>query len=709
MRARTLVVVLAGVLVLAACGQQGGPAIVYPESRTVEVVEDYHGTPVSDPYRWLEDLESEETAAWVAAQNAVTDVYLGAIPEREVLRVRLTELWNYPRVGVPEPAGERIVYAANDGLENQDVLYVADDLESEATVLLDPNTLSDDGTVALSGTSISPDGRYLAYGLASGGSDWQEWRVREIATGRDLSDRLEWIKFNTPAWSRDGGGLYYARYPAPTEGTERAGANRDHSAWFHRLGTDQSVDVEVFRQPEGAGWLLGLDTTEDGRWVVVTARRGSDRQTALFVRRTSSPAGAEFRQLAGAFEGMHAFVGSEGDTLWLHTDLGAPLGRLIAAPLAAADASAWRELIPEGEHVLQSVEVIGESFVARTLEDAASRLALYDLDGGNRRELELGLLGSIAGGPNGARGSAIGWFGLVGFTTPGRVYRLDTAAGTAELVRAPEVAFDPDAFATEQVFYTSKDGTRVPMFVSFRKGLARDGANPTILHGYGGFNAPQTPRFRVPEIVWMERGGVFAVANLRGGGEYGRTWHDAGRLAHKQNVFDDFIAAGEYLIAEGWTSSDNLSLSGGSNGGLLVGAVVNQRPDLAAAAVPAVGVMDMLRFHRFTIGWAWVSDYGSPDDPEMFPVLAGYSPYHNLEPGTRFPAVLAMTADHDDRVVPSHTFKYIARLQAAQAGDAPILVRVETRAGHGAGKPVSKRIEEAADRLAFLVEVLDAR
>jgi len=698
----TVVAVIA-VLSATACEVDGTSRLTFPDARPVDVVDDYHGTPVPDPYRWLEDPDSDETRAWIEAENALTDAFLADIPERERIHERLVELWDYEKIGAPTEAGGRYFYFSNPGLEPQDLLWVTDDLAEDGRVLLDPNGLSEDGTVALSTTAVSRDGALLAYGVSSGGSDWQELFVRDVASGEDLDDHIRWIKFSDPAWDGTSEGFFYARFRAPDEGDELEQANRGHMLYHHRIGTAQEDDVLVFDRPDHPEWLLGAEVTDDGRWLVIPVSVGSDERTMLFAKDLTNPE-AEVIPVVDELEAQYDLVGSDGDRLFRRTDLDAPRGRIVA--LDVRDPDRREEIVGEREEILRSANLVGNRFVASYLKDASSQVVLYDLDGAPAGAVELPGIGT-ASGFEGRRDNEETFFTFRGFTTPAQVYRLELPAGQATILRAPEVAFDPDDFVTEQVFFSSADGTRVPMFLTHRTDLATDGDNPVILFGYGGFNAAYVPRFSLSAIAWMEMGGVYAVANLRGGGEYGAEWHDAGRLENKQNTFDDFIAAGEWLVSSGYTSPKKLSIYGGSNGGLLVGAVLNQRPDLFGAAVPVVGVMDMLRFHKFTIGWAWVSDYGSPDDPEMFPVLYSYSPYHNIADGACYPPTLIMTADHDDRVVPAHSFKYAARLQAAQGCDEPILIRIETRAGHGAGKPTEKEIEEATDRLAFLVEVMD--
>jgi prolyl oligopeptidase len=676
----------------------------YPKARKGDVVEDYHGTRVADPYRWLEDPDSPETRAWVEAQNKVTFAFLESIPRRDRIKKRLTELWDYEKFGVPQLDGGRYFFTRNSGLQNQSVLYWSTKLDAEPAVLLDPNTLSADGTVALSGSEPSPDGKLLAYGLASAGSDWQGWRVRDVATGKDRDDVLKWIKFSGASWTKDARGFYYGRFPEPKPGEDLKGANYFQKLYFHRLGTPQGDDVLVYERPDHKDWEFHGTVTDDGRYLIITVAKGTDdKYRVLYL--DLEKADAKPVELIDNFDNEYTFIDNDGPVLWFKTDLDAPRKRVIAIDVREPGRDRWREVIPQGAETLEAVDVVADHFLARYLKDAHSQVKVFDLDGKFVRGVELPGLGT-ATGFQGKRKDAETFFSFTTFTSPAAVYAYDVKAGTTRLVRRPKLAFDPDDYTTEQVFYSSKDGTRVPMFISYKKGLVRDGKAPTYLYGYGGFNIPLTPAFSPANLAWMEMGGVFAVPNLRGGGEYGEEWHRAGTKLKKQNVFDDFIAAAEWLIEHKYTTTPRLAIGGGSNGGLLVGAALTQRPDLFGAALPAVGVMDMLRFHKFTIGWAWVDDYGSADDPEQFRALYAYSPLHNIKPGTNYPATLITTADHDDRVVPAHSFKFAATLQAAQAGPAPVLIRIETKAGHGVGKPTSKLIEEAADRWAFLVKTL---
>jgi prolyl oligopeptidase len=679
--------------------------IVYPESLRVEQVDEYHGVRVADPYRWLEDLDSEQTRGWVEAQNKVTSAYLAAIPERQAIRQRLTQLWNYERYGVPTRHGGRYFFTRNDGLQNQNVLYRLETLGGEPQVLLDPNGLSPDGTVALAEMSVSEDGKLLAYGLSSAGSDWQEWKVRDVESGHDLPDHLRWVKFSTAAWTHDGKGFFYSRYDEPEEGRQLEEANFYQKLYYHRLGTPQSQDELIYERPDKKEMGFIPIVTEDGRYLVIHAWLGTETENGVFYKDLQTP-GSKVVSLLGGFDAAYNFIGSDGPVFWFQTDAAAPRGRVIAVDLSAPSRERWRELIPQAPETLRGVAVLNDSFLALYLKDARSQVRQFDLGGQFRRELELPGLGSVDGF-TGRRKHRETFYSFTSFTTPGTIYRLDLETGKAAVFRQPRIeGFDAGRYETRQVFFPSKDGTRIPMFVTYRKGLKLDGSNPTFLHGYGGFNISVTPGFSLPQIVWMEHGGVFAVANLRGGGEYGEEWHQAGSKLKKQNVFDDFIAAAEWLVANGYTSRQKLAIGGNSNGGLLTAACMVQRPELFGAVIVGVGVLDMLRFHKFTIGWGWTSDYGSPDDPQEFKALYAYSPYHNLRPGTAYPPTLITTADHDDRVVPAHSFKFAAALQRANAGPHPTLIRIDTRAGHGGGKPVSKKIEEAADELAFLLRTL---
>ncbi|MBW7906760.1 MAG: prolyl oligopeptidase family serine peptidase [Phycisphaerae bacterium] len=701
---------VAPLLAAVALAQSRG-AVTYPPTRTADQVDEYHGVSVPDPYRWLENLDGAETKAWIDAQNRVTFDYLGNIGGREQIKQRLTQLWNYERYSEPFREGSRYFYTKNDGLQNHAVIYVMDGLSGEPRVLLNPNEWSQDGTVSLGGLSISDDGKLVAYAKSEGGSDWRTWYVRSIDTGEDLKDTVEWVKFSGAAWTNDHKGFYYSRYDQP-QGDKLETINKFQKLYYHALGTPQSEDKLIYHRPDQPEWGFGGSVTEDGRYLVISIWQGTERKNRVYYQSLPASLAAavpdpekDVVRLLDGFDAEYGFVGNDGPVFYFRTDNGAPRYRLVAIDTRQPDPGQWQEIIPQSEDTLQDVSFVNNMFVASYLHDARSLVRIFDQSGKHVRDVDLPGIGT-ASGFGGKRHDTETFYTFRGFTNPGTIYRYDLVTGQSKVFRTLKVDFNPDDYETRQVFYSSKDGTRVPMFITHRKGLKLDGGNPTILYGYGGFNISLTPAFSVANLVWMELGGVFAQPNLRGGGEYGKAWHDAGRLHNKQNVFDDFIAAAEWLVANKYTRPEKLSIYGGSNGGLLVGACMIQRPDLFAAAVPAVGVMDMLRFNKFTIGWAWVSDYGSPEDPEAFRTLYAYSPLHNLKPGVKYPATLVLTGDHDDRVVPSHSFKFAARLQACQAGDAPVLIRVETRAGHGAGKSTALLIEEAADRLAFLTRVL---
>ncbi len=686
----------------------GAQALQYPAARKSDVVDDYHGTRVPDPYRWLEDPDSPESRAWIEAENRLTAAYLAEIPARSTIRERLTKLWNYPKYGTPFRKGRRYFFFKNDGLQNQSVLYKQASLTADPETLLDPNLLSEDGTVALSTMAVSDDGRLLAYGTSASGSDWEEFRVRDVAQGRDLSDYLKWIKFSGASWTNDGAGFFYSRYPEPAD-KALTDVNRFQRLYYHRLGTDQAQDLLVYERPDQPDWGMNAEVTDDGRYAVMHVWLGTDRRNRVYyldLKDAKRPkVTGEVVRLLDDFDASYAFVGNDGPVFYFLTDLEAPRKRVIAIDTRHPEPARWREIIPQGPDVLDGVQIIHDTFVANSMHDASSRLRLFARDGRFVKDLPLPTLGSI-GGISGERKDDEMFYAFTSFLYPTTIFRYDFKSGVTSVFKAPAIDFDPSGYETKQVFYTSKDGTRVPMFITHKKGLHLDGSNPTYLYGYGGFNISLTPSFSVSMLVWLQMGGVYAVPNLRGGGEYGEEWHQAGMHDRKQNVFDDFIAAAEYLIAQGYTSPSKLAIAGASNGGLLVGAAITQRPELFGAALPAVGVMDMLRFHKFTIGWAWVTDYGSADSAAQFPYLYKYSPLHNIRAGTRYPATLVTTADHDDRVVPGHSFKFTAALQAAQAGPQPVLIEIETKAGHGAGKPTSKLIEEQADRMAFLVKNL---
>lgn len=676
----------------------------YPVSEKTDHTDEYHGTKVSDPYRWLEDLDGEKTREWVEAQNKVTFAWLGQIPAREKLRQRLTALWNYERYGLPHEKGGRYFYSRNDGLQNQSAIYVVDKLDAPPRLLLDPNTLSSDGTVALTNWVASKDGKLLAYGLAGAGSDWQEWHVIDTDTGKKRADHLKWIKFSRVSWTPDGKGFYYSRYDEPPADQTYTQANYFQKLYYHKLGDTQDKDTLIYKRDDEKEWGFDGEVTDDGKYLIISIWRGTEPKNQIFYKDLQQ-SDAPVVELLKGFDAEYDFVDNDGSLFWVVTDLDAPLRRVIAIDTSKPDRANWKSLIPESKDTLQGATTIGGHFVLRYLHDACSAVRVFDLQGKLVREVTLPGLGSVTGFA-GERDKDETFYTFTSYTDPGSIYRYDMKTGKSTVFRQPKVAFDEKQFETKQVFYNSKDGTRVPLMIVGKKGYKLDGTNPMILYGYGGFNISQSPNFSVSTIAWLEMGGLYAVANLRGGGEYGREWHEAGMLNNKQNVFDDFISAAQWLIDNKYTSPEKLAIRGGSNGGLLVGAAITQRPDLFAAAVPAVGVMDMLRFHKFTIGWAWVNEYGSSDDAAQFQNLLKYSPLQNIKPGTKYPATLVTTGDHDDRVVPAHSFKFAATLQAAQAAEKPVLIRIETRAGHGAGTPTTKQIEAAADVMAFLVSML---
>lgn len=704
---RAMLVAVTVLFICKGIAMSAEPRIKYSETKTIDHVDEHHGVKVADPYRWLEDdvRKSKDVADWVEAKNKETFGFLETIPRREAIKKRLTELWDFERFNVPFKQGGRYYYFYNSGLQNQDVLYVQDTLDAPARVLMDPNTFSKDGTVALSGTSFSDDGKYVAYGIAEAGSDWNKWKILDIASGKTLDEELKWIKFNTPTWTLDGKGFFYARYPEPT--AEFQGLNLNQKVYFHRVGTSQAQDELVYEHPEEPKWGFGCEVTEDGNYLVITIWKGTDDKYRVVYRDLAKP-GSKPVDLVSSFDNEMTFIGNEGPTFFFQTDLNATRRRVIAVDTRQPEPANWKELIPQTAETLKSVGLVGNSFVANYLKDAKTQIVMYSLSGERIREVELPGIGTAAGFA-GKKVDTETFYSFTSFATPPTVFRYDFKTGRSTLFRQAKVKFNPADFEVKQVFYASKDGTRVPLFLVHKQGLKLDGQNPTLLYGYGGFNISLTPAFSISRLAWVEMGGVLAVANLRGGGEYGEEWHKAGTKLHKQNVFDDFISAAEWLIANKYTSTPKLAIQGGSNGGLLVGACMTQRPDLFGACLPAVGVMDMLRFHKFTAGRFWVDDYGSADNAEEFAALLKYSPYHNIKPGVKYPATLVTTADTDDRVVPGHSFKFAARLQAAQAGDAPTLIRIETRAGHGAGKPTAKIIEEVADLWGFLVKVLDMK
>ena len=669
----------------------------YPESRKEDVKDVYFETEVEDPFRWLEDDNSEETAAWVEAQNKLTFDYLGKLPNREKINARLTELWNYPKSTTPFKEAGKYFFFKNDGLQNQNVLFIADNLETEPIVLLDPNTLSEDGTVALSGIEISPDGKYLIYQVARSGSDWNEVFVMDIETKELLPDHIEWLKFSGVSWYNDG--FFYSAYDAPNEADALKESNENHKVMFHKLGTNQADDQLIYNDPNYPKRLLNVAITDDERFMALYKMEASSG-SAVSVKDLAKK-GSDFIPLMESFDYEFSVVENIGDDLYVHTNYQAPKYRLIKININKPEESNWQVIIPEKENVLGGTAFIGGKIVAEYMKDAHSVVEVYNYDGGFDYEISLPGIGSV-GSFSGKKGEAEAFYSYTSFNTPGEIYNYNFDTKETKLYFRPEVKFNPDEYEVNQVFFESKDGTKVPMFLFHKKDISLNGKNPVLLYAYGGFNISLTPTFSVTRLNFVENGGIYALANLRGGGEYGEDWHKAGTKLQKQNVFDDFIGAAEYLISEKYTNPSKLAIMGGSNGGLLIGAVTNQRPGLFKVALPAVGVMDMLRYHKFTIGWAWAGDYGtSEDSKEMFEYLYHYSPYHNIIVGGKYPAVLATTADHDDRVVPAHTFKYMARLQEYNAGKLPVLVRIETKAGHGGGKPTEKIIEEYTDLWAF--------
>jgi prolyl oligopeptidase len=736
MRSVWLVIGLA--ILAGGCGQKSQPTAKadksamqkYPETRRVEQVDTYHGTKVADPYRWLEaDVrESPEVAAWVAKQNEVARKYLDAIPQRPQIERRLTELYNYARYSAPTAEAGKYFFLKNDGLQDQAVLYVADTYTGEGRVLLDPNKWSKDGTVALADFAPSPDGKLLAYTQAEAGSDWQQIYLVDVATGAEKPDHLKWARFSNVSWARDGAGFYYTRYPEPPPGEQYQSVAKNQMVYYHKLGDDQAKDTLIYRREDNPDWSFGLSPTDDGKYLVLGIYRSTDPQNQVLVRETSAAADAKWTELVPDFENEFSFIGNEGEKFYFITDLAAPAKRVVTMDIAKPGRENVTEIVPTGFGTIDNASILSGRLIVQSLVDVLPHVRLFDLEGKAQGEIKLPGIGTVAGF-GGNQDDKETFYIFTSYNTPTDIYRYDVTANKSELIRRPNVPFNPDDFVVEQVFYKSKDGTRVPMFLAYKKPAepakpaaagsetakvadakanapAHHEPRPTLLYGYGGYSITISPAFSADYIAWMELGGVVAVANLRGGGEYGEDWHLGGKNLKKQNVFDDFIAAAEWLVAEDYTTSDQLAIMGGSNGGLLVGAVMVQRPELFGACIPIVGVLDMLRFHQFTAGQFWRDEFGDPEKPDEFKNLLAYSPYHNLKDGVQYPATMVMTADTDDRVVPMHSFKFAAALQRAQAGDAPILLRIETRAGHGRGTPVSKLIENAADKWAFLVKSL---
>ena len=695
-----MVALVCAVVILGFAASTG---LSYPESHRDSVTDEYHGVSVADPYRWLEDIDSPATERWIDAQTALTDQYLAGLPLRDVFRARLTRLMDYERYGLPEAMGGRYFYSHNAGLQNQAVLYVSGRLDERGTVLLDPNTLSDDGTIALSGISLTRDGGLLAYATSESGSDWQTWRVRDTRTGADLPDRVEWSKFSGAAWLIDGSGFYYNAYAKPSDETvERKGTLVNQRVYFHRLGTPQMQDELVYERPDHPNWFFGTETTDDGRYLVLFAAEGTSPKVRVWVRTlagTPSPDTAVFPDGDASYQ----YLGNDGPQFYFLTDRDAPLGRIIAVDIERPGAP--REIVAQHPEKLEDAALFGDRFFLTYLRDVRAEVRIVDMHANAAGEVALPGFGTTSGF-SGRRDAHETFYTYGDLTTPTTVFRHDVQTGESTALFRPQVAFEPSDYTTEQIFYASKDGTRVPMFITFKKGLARDGSAPTILYGYGGFDVPTLPAFSASRIAWLERGGVYVIANIRGGSEYGEAWHDAGTGANKQRVFEDFVGAAEYLVEHRYTSSRALAISGGSNGGLLVGACLVQRPDLFGAVLAQVAVLDMLRYQHFTVGAAWAPEYGLADDPVQFATLHAYSPLHNLEHGTPYPSTLITTGDHDDRVFPAHSFKFAAALQHAQGGHAPVLIRIDRKAGHGAGKPTAKVIEEIADMYAFAANAL---
>ncbi len=686
---------------LYACQQQPSQAdnpmipVTYPTTAMVDQTDEYHGTSIADPYRWLEIDTAADVEAWVKAQNKVTFDYLAQIPYRKQIADRYAELFNYPKYGIPQRAGEYYFFAKNDGLQNQAVWYVQKGLNGTPEVFLDPNAMSKDGTVAVSPIGISQDDKYFAYAKSSGGSDWQEIHIIEIATKKELPDVLKWVKFSGAAWH--GNGFFYSRYPEPAKGAELSGNNQYHSIYYHQLGNPQSKDKLVYEDRQNPNFYHYGNVTEDGKYFIMYVAPGTDGFATYYKDLIKD---GPITPLFTGYNNKSSVVHNIGSRFLVLTDIDAPNYRLVEVDIAKPDKANWKEIIPQRDNLLQSVSTGSGKLFVNYLVNATDRYYQMNYDGSNRQEIQLPGLGS-AGGFGGKEDDPVQFYAFTSFIYPNTIFRYDPATGKSEAFFKSDLKFNPEDYTEKQVFYTSKDGTKVSMFLVHRKDLKMNGKNPTQLYGYGGFNISLTPSFSASRLILLENGGVYAMPNLRGGGEYGEEWHKAGMLDKKQNVFDDFIAAAEYLIAEKYTSPDKLAIAGGSNGGLLVGAAMTQRPELFAVAFPAVGVLDMLRYHKFTVGKGWIPEYGSSEDPEQFKYLIKYSPLHNLKPGVRYPSTMITTADHDDRVVPAHSFKFAAQLQQAHQGDNPVLIRIETQAGHGAGKPTSKVIEEQADIWSF--------
>jgi prolyl oligopeptidase len=696
------------VFMLTQCGQQHEVKIrpaPYPVTEKVDQMDEYFGTVVADPYRWLEDDNSPETAEWVLAQNEVTFWYLEQIPFRQRIKERLEQIWDYPKYGTPFKKGGNYFFFKNDGMQNQFVMYIQSALDAEPEVFLDPNTFSEDGTISLSGLGFSKDGQLMAYSISKSGSDWNEIFVMNVETREKLPDHLKWIKFSGMSWKDNG--FYYSRYDAPAEGDHLKAINEYHKVFFHRIGTSQDEDILIYKNDDFPQRSYYAGTTEDESYLILSESESTSGNALRVKKLDGSP--QPFTVIATGFDYEYNVVDNVGDYLLIHTNYLAPKWRLVLVNPKNPKPDHWKVIIPEKDEVLQSVSLIGGKIVADYMKNATSVAHVYDYEGNFLHELQLPGIGTFSG-ISGKKDEPLGFYSFTSFTFPSAVYKYDINTNTSEVYYRSEIDFDIDNYETHQIFYKSKDNTEISMFIVHKKDLIKDGKNPAYLYGYGGFNISMTPAFSISRLILLENGFVFAMPNLRGGGEYGKEWHEAGTKMQKQNVFDDFIAAAEYLVSEGFTSPQKLAIGGGSNGGLLVGACMIQRPDLFAVALPAVGVMDMLRYHNFTIGWAWASDYGtSADSKEMFEYLYAYSPLHTLKKGIQYPATLITTADHDDRVVPAHSFKFAAALQEHHEGDNPVLIRIDVKAGHGGGKPTSKIIEEVADIWSFMMYNLGVR
>ncbi|MFT7332725.1 MAG: prolyl oligopeptidase [Sphingobacteriales bacterium] len=701
MKLNWLTIPLATLLVACGAEEKKQMTITYPETKKVDHVDDYFGTKIADPYRWLEIDTAADVKDWVTRQNEVTNNYLAQIPYRQSIMDRFEKLYNYEKYGAPFKAGDNYFFFLNDGLQNQSVLYIQTSLDAEPEVFLDPNKLSDDGTVALSTFSPSLDGKYVVYGTSTGGSDWVDMYVMEVATKTKMSDELNWVKFSGASWAKDG--FYYSRYDAPKKGDKLSGKNEFHKVYFHKLGTLQSDDKLVFQDDKNPQRNFYAGTTEDQSFVYLVGSQGTSGNS--FRAKNLKAGQKEFTVIVSDFDNEYSVIDNIGSKLLVLTDKDAPRYRLVLIDPKNPAPKNWKEIIPQKDEVLRSVSTAGGKIFANYMKDASSKIYIHKMDGTQESEVILPALGT-AGGFGGKMADKEVFYSFSSFLYPSTIYRYNIESGESTLFRKSNIDFNVDDYETKQVFYKSKDGTEIPMFIVHKKGLKMDGNNPTLLYGYGGFNISLTPGFSVSRLIFLENGGIYAQANLRGGGEYGEDWHKAGMLDKKQNVFDDFISAGEYLVKEKYTSSKKLAIEGRSNGGLLVGACMLQRPDLFAVALPGVGVMDMLKYHTFTIGWAWAVEYGSSADSNHFQNLIKYSPVHNVLDGVSYPATLVTTADHDDRVVPAHSFKFISALQAKHKGDNPVLIRVEVDAGHGAGKPTEKIIEENGDKWAFVFENL---